>query len=65
MLMICILATAELGTEGAHIALGFDMLGFNVLPQPRFILGGPQTVQTLPQVSILSHFLCYFRMEGV
>jgi len=65
MLMISILATAELGAEGAHIALRFDMLGFNVFPQPCFILGGPQTIETLPQVSILSHFLCYFRMEGV
>ena len=39
------------------------MLGFNVLPKTRLILGFPKTVFALPDISQLLHFLRNFSLE--
>ena len=40
-----------------------DMFTFHMFPQPSLVLGGPQTIHTLPQVTRFTHFLCYLSLH--
>ena len=53
----------ELVAHRTRVAIGLDMLCFNVLPESRLVLRGPETILTLPQISQLAHFQCDRRFQ--
>ena len=54
---------AKFGTKWTVISMALHMYCLNVLPEPSFIFGCPQTVSALPDISQLLHFLRNFSLE--
>ena len=63
VVMPCILGRAKLRTKWTIIALACNMFCLNVFPKTRLVLGCPQAVLALPQITSLVHLWRYFRIK--